>query len=66
MAQPLVGSLVMGMRHVFPQQMSEVALSQRRIHAKPDPRWRVFLLLAGSRQRCVDPGMSQTTVYDTC
>ena len=58
MAPPLVGSLVMGMRHVFPQQMSEVAFSQRRIHAQPDPRWRVFLLLAGSRQRYVGSGMS--------
>ena len=26
---PLVGSFVMGMRHVFPQQVSDVALPQR-------------------------------------
>ena len=65
MAPPLVGSLVMGMRYVFPQQMSEVAFSQRRIHAQPDPRWRVFLLLAGFPPTLCS-GMSQTAVYDTC
>ena len=59
-------SVVHGPRRVPPLQHTRRWTPRQRIHAQHGPRWRVFLLLAGSGQRCVGPGMSQTTVYDTC